>query len=103
MARRFWTLKVSTWENGTHWYGSLWEGGDFEATIGIRVDYVLSESHATEFNAIEDWNTYRAGDRSERFLTRDELLAAAIQEFNVHARRDDILVLREVIAIKGPE
>jgi hypothetical protein len=107
MARRFWTLKVSRFESEApydpHWYGSLWvEGVEPAATRdGCRLEYVMTAEHATTFNTQDSWASYTQGATSERFLTREELLAAAMKEFEKRAQNGDVLVLREVIATKG--
>ncbi len=84
-------LKVVAFTFGTfggiHWYGTL-SGVRKEQ----RVEHVLGAAEARLLDEQDDWNSYKAGDESERFQSRKAVVAAAKASWRRQFRSYDLLV-----------
>jgi len=109
-----WYVSTSSFRGYTpgasHWYGEVGRDGVYgSATPLVRV---LDAAAARELS--ESDFTFHAGDDTERFERREDLLAAAIAHFEASAQAGDQLFLgcdhgaepntRTVLAVKtGPQ
>lgn len=60
-----------------HFYGTLVEYDDFDAPK-ITVTHVLTGEEAKAINDLDSHDTYKAGDATERFTTRENLIEHAL-------------------------
>jgi hypothetical protein len=83
-----WHLSITTWRgldpSATHFYGTI-ESDDHEGPPKIRLTRPLTADE------MESWE--RAGDETERFVDRDELITTAIEAWrNVTGGRGRLLL-----------
>lgn len=118
--RRYWNLKLSSWErmcfSAQHWYGTLWLPAKnmpgelaYKADEQIMLEYVVTAKHVAMFDKIDPGYAPEEGSMSARFWTRDEAMATGLRTFEERSQDGDLLLLNhggnpvEPLAIKGPD
>jgi hypothetical protein len=77
-------LETTTWGmsygGGSHYYGRLVAGN-----TRLELEYSLSEQQAIAFNDLErgKYKPWKAGDKTSRFDSEQDVIDAAILEYNV--------------------
>lgn len=98
-----WTESCITWAE--HWYGRLKQRKDGHER-NLEVDRILTAKDAKQLNESEHDPTappYKAGERTGRFFSRDAVIKAALECWQEHWPKADILILGDPLTLDPQE
>lgn len=99
------TLEIKTWNGislgATHYYGTLlgYVNGEYKR---VDVEKVMTATDARKLNKKDDWDGYRAGRKTQRFDTREDVIKAARDEWRTYFPKAKMLTMGQ-FAAGGPK
>jgi hypothetical protein len=81
-------LDITTWVGtcaigAQHWYGKLkWhDEGNLDDWHEHELQYVMNAKQARDMNRGDEWATYKAGEESGRFWSREDVVKKALEQW----------------------
>lgn len=94
-------LEIGSWQssiNGEHYYGRLF----CEGIRNVRLEHEVTEEYAKQLNDKEGHIQYKAGDFTERFVTREQVIKTGIEQA-LKAQPDTKFIIAGSCAVGNPQ